>query len=408
MTRLIVALATAAGLAACGLSDPERPPAYVTIFNRDGAPLANWPVAFHGNDGRLLEAMTTDASGQAVGPMEPDGMVTYQAPFLHEKVITHGGVQPGDHLVNTNVRDAQDGVALRLVVDTSNAPVAARLCRISVPCGNRVIEARGVPGTDVAIDLPDACAPADASGNRAVYLIATATDERAEVIAYAAMDRLTVAASPARVTIGSWNTEIVDVPLTVLGLAPDLVRYHIEARTLVGDATVAYAARDGEGPGTQIDDSVRVATRIATDAAYRVDALFSTDEMMIEQRVPIGTPLAIGSPEIPPRMSSIRLAATAGDPDGRRPAIVFSTKERLVGDVTVDALLVGPDSSWLLRNMRGPVVRLPELPAGFAGFTIDELTLDAVAATTRVPCATGELTWTTAMPHIPSTAELPL
>jgi hypothetical protein len=298
MTRLVSILLT---VSACVLDAPAATVS-VELYNRDRMPLATWPVAFHGADGRLLDVAVTDARGRAIGVMEPDGMVTYLAPFLDERYITHGGIQPGQTFRNVAPGPEPEPLAHRLVVTTSAVPDAARLCAVRVPCADRVVEARGVPGAQLVVDLPPGCARTDASGHPVVTMLASATDERAEMIAYAAFPALAVARSPMYLTVATWRQDLLEVPVVVAGLGPDLVRYRVSVDALVGEAALVRALDEGDGPGPDASATFAIPAGIAERARVRFEAYFASGAIVIEQRAGLDAPLAFGPAELPPRM----------------------------------------------------------------------------------------------------------
>src|SRR4051812_38076793 len=114
MRRLALLMLLAAGCS----TDSSGPTATGTVRNGEGHPLANWPVAFHGSDGRLLDSMLTDAQGTAEGPMEADGMVTYFGAVIAPMLVTRGNVQPGDHVVNMVLPEPPAEAATTLIVGT--------------------------------------------------------------------------------------------------------------------------------------------------------------------------------------------------------------------------------------------------------------------------------------------------
>jgi hypothetical protein len=312
-------------------------------------------------------------------------------------LVTRGGVQPGDHVANVVISKPKTATTVPLVVNTTNVPESARLCRLVVPCGDRAIEQRGTPGYDIVVNIPDTCAPADAHGKRIVYVLATATDERAEPIAYARIDRLALPALGARITLNQWRTDFVNVPVDVTGIAPDLYRYRIDLAAYAGEAPVARARLDG-GPTTSVSSTVRLP--IDSGTVLDFDAAYLTSEITIEAVQPTGTPFSLGATDFPPRITDSSLDAAT---------IRFRAERPVDPSARIDAVVVdGVGGSWLIENMRGPDVPLPQLPPAYELAADSELRLESVGATVRAERATGVVTSTTASPHVPSLRELPL
>ena len=120
----LVAIALSSSAAACAQdAQSEGGAATATIYNRDGVPLVARPIAFQGGDGRVLAVASTDGMGNATGPMEVDGMVTDLAPFANgQHLVTHGGVQPGDHVVNAPQFTAVEAVSTSALVVKTTVP----------------------------------------------------------------------------------------------------------------------------------------------------------------------------------------------------------------------------------------------------------------------------------------------
>jgi hypothetical protein len=405
MRHLALAAVFAAG---CSTTDAASTgTASVQLYNRDGVALAHWPVMFHGADGSRLAVVNTTQSGLASGPMEPGGMVTYRSPFPNNQLVTRGGIQPDDRVFD-GVRPERVDPAPRyaVVVSTPGAPSSARLCQIAIVCGDRTVEARGVPGADIAVEVPQTCLAADATGNRSAYALATATDETYQIIAYAVFPAVVLPTDGiARVAITEWRTDFTDSLATITGLDPDLVRYSVDAKAFVGSAAIARVIRDGDGPATTVSSTVHLPAGLPGASLYRFEALFATGELVVEQHVTAGAPLFLGPADLPPRITAMSLAPTPGDPDTGRPTITFTTERSIDDVVTIDAVLVAYDASWRLANMPGPSVHLPELHAELFPylplFTADDLALREVAATTRTPSSHGDTVRTTAMPYAP-------
>jgi hypothetical protein len=389
--------AVAAALISACVSDGVDGGVSVQIYNRDGVPLASWPVAFHGADGRLLDAGLTDANGIARGPMEPDGMVTYRAPFIDGRLITRGQIQPGDVVINAAPSaPAQLGRALTVV--TSNTPAGGRLVRLAVECGPRLVRANGVPEHPFTVNLPGTCAR-DGTGERSVRIFATVTDERAEIVAYTTFDTHIIPTDSAPIRIHRWNQDLVTLPVTFERLDADLVRYRLEAATVIGPESLTLFIEDGLDPASSVTSHVAVPAGITGHASFRFEAQFATAELTIEQ------PLGLPPQELLPRITATALRV---DGDRMRPVVVYSTERPLDGDLVITATLVAPASSWELTRMRGPIVRLPELPASFASFLVEDLEVFAVGVRVETPSPKGMITRTTGMPYHPWVRELPL
>lgn len=387
--------------AACTTDPAGGGTASVQLYNRDGLALARWPIMFHGADGGRVSVVNTNPNGFASGPMEPDGMVTYRSPFPNNELVTRGQVQPDDVLIDGIPPDPVDPLPRYYVaVSTPGAPSSARLCQIQIMCGDRTVGARGVPGTDITVEVPQTCAAIDATGSASAYVIATATDERYQVIAYAAFPAVVVATDRlARVATTEWRTDFIDTKATITGLHPDLARYRIDAEAFVGAAPFARVIHDGDGPATTVSSTVHLPAGLPGASLYRFEALFATGELIVEHPVSVGAPLFLGPADLPPRITAMSLT-----PDAARPTITFTTERSIDHEVTIGAVLVATDASWRLMNMPGPSVQLPELHADefpfLPYFTADDLVLHELSATTRTPCIYGDTVRTTAMPYV--------
>jgi len=389
---------TAVIVAGCSTQVIAPPPgtATVRLFNRDGVPLASWPVIFHGADGTQLRVVETTPEGIARGPMEPDGMVTYRSPFPTNELVTRGGVQPGDLVVDGLPPTPPEPLPpVPIVVRTANTPEAAGLWEVQIVCGGRIFSGRSTPIGEITVEIPQGCT-ADPTDVGAPYLLATATDERYEVIAYAVFPSIALAPN-ARLDITEWRTDFVDSPVRISGLDPDLARYSIDAQAFVGDALIAWYRRGGNGPTATVSSTIQVPAGIPGLSRYELDALFETGELIVERRVPDGTPLFVGPADLLPRITSMSLNRDDSDPD--RPTITFTTERPLDDDARIETVLVGTDVSWRLVNMQGPTVQLPELGAQvfpvLPYLSIPDLVLRRIAATTTY----DDEVRTTAMPY---------
>jgi hypothetical protein len=391
--------AVAAALISACVSDGVDGGVSVQIYNRDGVPLASWPVAFHGADGRLLDAGLTDVNGIARGPMEPDGMVTYRGPFIDGRLITRGQIQPGDFVINA-APSAPAELDSTLTVVTSNTPAAGRLVRLAVECGPRLVRANGVPGHLFTVNLPGTCAW-DGTGERSIRIFATVTDERAEIVAYTTFDTHVIPPDSAPISVHRWNQDLVTLPVTFENLDADVVRYRLEVATVIGPESLTLFIEDGREPASSVTSHVAVPAGIEGHSSFRFEAQFATAELTIEQ------PLGLPPQELLPRITAIALRVN-DDRDRLRPVVVYSTERPLDGDLVVTATLVAPASSWEVTRMRGPTVRLPELPASFAPFLVEDLEVFVVGVRVETPSPKGPITRTTGMPYHPWVRELPL
>jgi hypothetical protein len=375
-------------LVGCTVNASPTPTAAVQLHNREGVPLADWPVMFHGADGVRLALGTTNSGGRVAGPMEPDGYVTYRSPFPNNELVTRGGVQPDDVIVDGGAPEVAVGERRSFVVGTSQVPASGSLCQIQLVCGDRAFERRGVPNHDITIDVPVGCIV-----NDAIHVYATATDERYEVVAYAILPSVPLAAG--RLEITEWRTDFTDTIATVRGLAPDLDRYRIEATAFSASAPIAHIIHDGNGPTASIDAPIHLPAGLPGASHYRFRALFATGEITIEQQLAAGTPLVVGPTDLPPPITAMEL-------DRSERVITFATKHPLEGDVSVGAVMIAADASWRLVNMPGPTVALPELDASefpfLPYFSLASLELHELHATTR----TRDLVRTTAVPYVSS------
>jgi hypothetical protein len=372
-------LAVLSVLAGCTITEPLAPgTATVALANREGIPLANWPVVFHDADGSQLAIKATDARGLVTGPMDHDGMVTYRSPFPNNELVTRGGVQLGDVVIDGGTPAPIAGATSTVVIATPGAPEAARLVRIDVICGDRVIEQRGVPGTEIAVTVPSSCPST-------VFAFATAADETAQAIAY---DVFTVERGHA--IVPQWRTDFTNAPATIVGLDDDLVRFRVEAEAFLHGASIVHVIHDGDGSASTVTPPLRIPAGIPGASKYRLDAVFETGELVVEQELFPETPFVVGPTDLPPRITAMTL-------DGD--AIAVTTERAIDERVEVDAVLVAADASWRVR-MPGPIVRLPDVDvAAFPQlpyFSLDTVELAGVALRYRHDNAT----LTTAMPFV--------
>jgi hypothetical protein len=378
-------LATVAVFAACTISDPiPTGVVEVQLNNREGVPLAAWPVVFHAADGSRLATVETTPHGLAVGPMEPGGLVTYRSPRPENQLITRGGLAPGDRVEDGEVPQHVEPDELSITVATPGAPATAGLCHVEVACGDRLITKRGVPGAELTVDLPASCLK---PGSAHLYTLVRATDERYETIAYA---ELAVAPSE-RVSVTTWRSDFVDATATITGLDHDLVRYSIEAESFVGDAAVAHIYHGGHGPASELSAALRFPAGIPGASHYRFDATFWTGQLVVEQRVAPGTPFVLGPDDLPPKIIAMHY-----DVEARK--VSFATARPIEDSARVEAVLIDIDSSWRLV-MTGPTIELPDIDVTafpfLPYFSTSSLELHEVSASyTR-----GDTTLVTAFPY---------
>ncbi|MBA2545205.1 MAG: hypothetical protein H0V17_36520 [Deltaproteobacteria bacterium] len=353
----------------CTISEPSAAGiASVQLHTIDGLPLADWPVMFHGADGSRLAVVPTTDAGIAVGPMEPDGMVTYRRPRLGNELITRGGIQPDDRVIDGRpLPHPPSGDLHQVIVSTVGTPDNAGLCQIQIVCGDRTLEARGVPGAEITIDVPQSCG----ADTRSVYVLATATNERYEVIAYSVLPVVTLQGTNR--VVADWRTDFTDELATVEGLGSDLSRFNIEAEALVGATPIALVTFGGDGPASSVSATLRLPAGLPDASHYLFEGLFETGEIVIEQHVTDGLPFTLGFSDLPPRISGMALVDASIEVTAELPL-----RER----AKIDALLVAADSSWLLVNMPGLPVQLPILDVTelLPYFSLDDLELNSVAA----------------------------
>ena len=246
--RLLVATL----LAGCTVIEQGSPGiATVQLSDADGVRLAGWPVMFHDRDGEIVALVSTDSHGVVIGPMETGGMVTYPDPFPGRTLVTRGGLRVGDTVIDGGTPARAASPAETVIIETPGAPSAARLVRVDVICGDRVIEQRSTPGTAITVDVPTSCVRA---GSRSVFAFVTATDETAQPIAY---DLFTVDLDT-RIPVPQWRTDFTDEPATIIGLGSDLVSYHVAAEAFLGEASIVRVTHDGDGPIETLSPSLRL------------------------------------------------------------------------------------------------------------------------------------------------------
>jgi hypothetical protein len=379
-------------LAAGCFQSTEGGVASVQLYNQEGAPLGHWPVMFHGADGKERAIVYTTDAGLAIGPMEPDGMVTYRSPFPENQLITRGGIQRDERVIDGIPPEWVDPEFYSVVVRTPDTLDAAGLCQIEVVCGDRTVGARGVPGAEITVEVPKRCLD---STKRSLYVLVTATDHIYQVIAYAAFPAVALTTDGvARLEVTAWRTDFVDDRATIVGLDPDLSRYSFDAEAFVGSAPVSYVGIDGDGPATDVTIPIHLPAGLPGASHYRFRALFATGQLIIEQDVPPGTPFTVGPLDLLPRMTTMALSDTK---------VTFSTERSIHEPVRIGAVMVAADASWRLVDMPGPPVELPDLRVTefpfLPYFSIDDLTLKSVAATTRTTHDYGDTVLTTAMPY---------
>ncbi len=376
MRLLVVTL-----LAGCTLSEPVAPGhATVQLSDPHGIRLDGWPVLFHGSDGEPLALLHTDAHGVVIGPMESGGMVTYPDPTPGRTLVTRGGIQLGDTVIDGGVPARFPSPTETLIVGTPGAPSEARLVRVHVVCGDRLIEKTTTPGTDVPVEVPTSCLRAD---SRTLFAFVTATDEILEPVAY---DLFTVELGT-RTAVPQWRTDFTDAPATIIGLGADLVSYQVEAEAFLGDASIVRIALEGEGPVTTLTPSLRLPAGVPGASHYRFAARYPDGEQLVEQLLFPDTPFVLGPTDLPPRLTRILL-------DGD--VLTFTTDRRIDDDVMLDAVLRTSDSSAWRVHLPGPIAHLPDV-GELASFTRNELTLHQLA----VRYDHDDVTFTTAMPFAP-------
>lgn len=358
MSRLVVVSL----FAGCAASDPiPEGSATVLLSNRDGVPLAGWPVVFHDADGTRLGKEHTDLDGRVTGPMNPGGMVTYRSPFPADELVTRGGVQLDALIVDGGPRPASSEPSGLVFVATPGAPAEAQLVEVGIACGTRVISARGVPGAELRLEVPRACP--GKPGPR--FALATATDHIAQVIAY---DLFPVELD-SHATVPRWRDDFLDQPATIAGLGSDLDRYGIEAEIVLGEASRIWVGHQGHGPAPAISAPLRLPVGIPGTARYRLDAFLTDGELVVEQQLPPRTPFALGPADLPPRITEMTF-------DGD--AVAFTTERPIDAPILVDAVLYDHGTTWRLTLPDG-IRALPDADPGefplLASFTPDTLEL---------------------------------